>query len=61
MMDPITTAIVTTVASSLSKEAITDSYNPLKAAIKKKFGDKSDLVNAVDGRDVYRIPFCKIS
>ncbi|MEH2136970.1 hypothetical protein [Nostoc sp.] len=47
-MDPITTAIVTAVGTGLVKDVITDSYNALKAALKKKFGDKSDLVDAVE-------------
>lgn len=47
-MDPITTAIVAGVAN-LSKDVIKDAYNALKTALKKKFGEKSDLVNAVDG------------
>lgn len=47
-MDPITTAIVTAVGTGLVKDVITDSYNSLKAALKKKFGDKSDLVGAVE-------------
>ncbi|MBD2473077.1 hypothetical protein [Nostoc sp. FACHB-145] len=47
-MDPITTAIVASVAN-LSKDVIKDSYGALKATLKKKFGEKSDLVNAVDG------------
>jgi hypothetical protein len=47
-MDPITTAIVTAVGTGLVKDVITDSYNTLKAALKKKFGDKSDLVDAVE-------------
>jgi disulfide oxidoreductase YuzD len=47
-MEPVTTAIVTAVTSTLSKEAFQDIYNTLKAALKKKFGEKSDLVEAVD-------------
>ena len=47
-MDPITTAILAGVAN-LSKDVIKDGYDTLKAAFKKKFGEKSDLVNAVDG------------
>ncbi len=46
-MDPITTAIVAALAD-LSKDAIKDGYNALKAALKKKFGSESDLVDAVD-------------
>lgn len=47
-MEPVTTAIVTAVTSTLSKEAFQDIYNALKATLKKKFGEKSDLVEAVD-------------
>jgi flagellar motor component MotA len=46
-MDPITTAIVAAVAG-VSSSAIKDGYNALKEALKKKFGEKSDLVDAVD-------------
>jgi predicted Ser/Thr protein kinase len=46
-MDPITTAIVTALATNLGKDAIKDGYEALKAAIKKKFGDDSDVVDAV--------------
>lgn len=46
-MDPITTAIMAALAN-LTKDAIKDSYNALKCACKKKFGEKSDLVEAVD-------------
>ena len=46
-MDPITTAIIAALAN-LSKDAIKDSYNALKSALKKKFGSQSDLVDAVD-------------
>lgn len=47
-MDPITTAIVAALAA-LSKDAIKDSYNALKSALKKKFGSDSDVVDAVKG------------
>ncbi|MDF2386613.1 hypothetical protein JMG10_34445 [Nostoc ellipsosporum NOK] len=43
-MDPITTAILTAVTNN----TIQDGYNALKAALKKKIGDQSDLINAVD-------------
>lgn len=46
-MDAITTAIIAALAA-LSKDAIKDSYNALKTALKKKFGDNSDLVDAVE-------------
>ena len=47
-MDVITTAIIAGLAG-LSKDAIKDSYNALKAALKKKFGSDSEVVNAVEG------------
>ena len=46
-MDVITTAIIAALAA-LSKDAIKDSYNALKSALKKKFGSDSDVVNAVE-------------
>ena len=46
-MDPITTAILTAVAA-VSSNAIKDSYSALKALLKKKFGEDSDLVEAVN-------------
>jgi hypothetical protein len=46
-MDPITTVIIAAV-TSLSKDVIKDSYDALKAGFKQKFGEKSDLVDAVD-------------
>lgn len=46
-MDLITTAMMAALAN-LSKDAIKDSYNALKSALKKKFGSESDLVDAVD-------------
>jgi hypothetical protein len=47
-MDPITTSIVTALATNLGKDAIKDGYEALKAAIKKKFGEDSDVVDAVN-------------
>ena len=46
-MDPITTAIVTATAA-VGSSAIKDTYSALKALLKKKFGEKSDLVEAVN-------------
>ena len=53
-MDPITAAIVAAVTAGLAagvtdigKKAIVDAYNALKGLLEKKFGDKSDLVQAV--------------
>jgi hypothetical protein len=39
---------VTALATNLGKDAIKDGYEALKAAIKKKFGDDSDVVDAVN-------------
>lgn len=47
-MDVITTAIIAALAA-LSKDAIKDSYNALKSALRKKFGSDSDIVDAVEG------------
>ena len=46
-MDPITTAIVAALAN-LSKDAIKDGYVALKDALKNKFGETSDVVDAID-------------
>ena len=47
-MDPITTAIVTAVGTGLAQEVIKDSYQALKAALNKKFGSESDVIDAVE-------------
>jgi len=54
-MDPITTAIVAALTAGavagvteVGKKAIAEGYEALKAALKKKFGAESDLVQAVD-------------
>ena len=47
-MDVITTAIIAALAD-LGKDAIKDSYNALKSALKKKFSSESEVVNAVEG------------
>ncbi|NJL91413.1 MAG: hypothetical protein HC916_17725 [Coleofasciculaceae cyanobacterium SM2_1_6] len=47
-MDPITTTFVTALAVPVSKDIITDGYKALKAALKKKFGEGSDVVDAVE-------------
>ena len=47
-MNIIIDAIIAAVAN-LSKDAVKDCYNALKGAFKKKFGEQSDLVNAVEG------------
>ncbi len=53
-MDPITSAILSAVSAGaisgltdMSKTAITDAYNKLKALLAKKFGNNSDVVQAV--------------
>ncbi|EAM49129.1 hypothetical protein WH8501_16540 [Crocosphaera watsonii WH 8501] len=46
-MDTITTAIIAGLAG-ISTDAIKDSYNALKGACKKKFGETSDLAEAID-------------
>ncbi|MCP4402293.1 MAG: hypothetical protein GY801_33935 [bacterium] len=51
-MDPITIAIIAGVAAGLtevSESAVKDAYNSLKAIIKKKFGDKNAVNDAVVG------------
>jgi len=54
-MDPITTAIVAALSAGAvggltetSKTAITDSYNKLKDVLTKKFGARSNVVQAID-------------
>jgi disulfide oxidoreductase YuzD len=47
-MDPITLAIVTGLAIPTAKDVIKDGYEALKAALKKKFGPESDVVDAVE-------------
>lgn len=47
-MDPITSAFVTALAIPVAKDVIKDGYEALKAALKKKFGEDSDVVNAVE-------------
>ncbi len=46
-MDTITTAIMAALAN-LTKDAVKDCYEGLKGKLKKKFGETSDLVEAVD-------------
>jgi hypothetical protein len=53
-LDPITTAIlaglvsgVTVGATEVGKKAIVDAYEGLKSIIKRKFGDQSDLAEAI--------------
>ena len=46
-MDPIITTAIIAGLANLSKDVIKDSYDALKAGLKKKFGEKSDLVDAI--------------
>ena len=46
-MDPVTLAIVTALAN-LSQTAVQDAYTAFKAAMQKKYGVKSELLEAVD-------------
>jgi hypothetical protein len=49
-MDPVTLAILaglSAVTHSVADNAITESYEELKDVIKKKFGDKSELVKSI--------------
>lgn len=48
-MELIFTEVIVGALANLSKDAIMDSYNALKAGLKKKFGEESDLVDAVNG------------
>ena len=47
-MDPIITTAIVAALANLSKDVIKDSYGALKAGLKKKFGEESDLIEAVD-------------
>lgn len=46
-MDPVTLAIVAAL-SNLSQAAIQDAYTAFKAALQKKYGVKSDLLESID-------------
>jgi len=43
-MNPITTAIVTAIATNLGQGVVKDAYEALKSAIKQKFGRDSEKV-----------------
>jgi hypothetical protein len=54
-MDPITVAIVAALAAGVTggatrvaQQAIVDAYGALKDALKKKFGDRSEVVKSVE-------------
>ena len=46
-MEPITTAIIAALAK-LSEKAVSDGYVALKALLKRKFGEQSDIVVAAE-------------
>jgi hypothetical protein len=46
-MDPITTALIAGVAK-LAEPAVKDGYEGLKALLKRKFGEKSEVIAAVE-------------
>ncbi|SRR6266567_3538032 len=51
-MDPITTAIIATITSGVTKvgqQAISDTYTALKNLLMKKFGDHSEVVKSIEG------------
>jgi hypothetical protein len=55
-MDPITTAIVAALTTAVAKgtgavgeRVLPDAYTALKAALRRKFGEQSDVAKAVDG------------
>ncbi len=54
-MDPITVSIVAALAAGVTEgatrvaqQAIVDAYGVLKDALKKKFGDRSEVVKSVE-------------
>ena len=60
-MDPITTTILVALVAGVaagttdvSKKAIVDAYDGLKAIIKKKFGAQNDLSDAITGLESKR-------
>ncbi len=47
-MEPVITTAIFAALANLSQDAIKDSYNALKSALKQKFGTDSDLAEAVE-------------
>lgn len=54
-MDPVSTAIIAGLATGVvtgtakvGEQVIVDAYNALKTAIRQKFGDNSDVIEAVE-------------
>jgi len=55
-MDPITLAIVAAVTAGVTKvgeQVIVDAYAALKAVLKRKFGDQSEVAKAVEGVEAH--------
>jgi len=53
-MDPVTTAIIAGVVAGFgqtAQNAVADAYGQLKAVLKRKFGDRTDLIGAVNALD----------
>jgi hypothetical protein len=55
-MDPISAAVIAAItaglvqgAGDIGKQVLLDSYRKLKSLIVQRFGDKSELVNAIEG------------
>jgi len=48
-MDPVTIAIVGALAGSAGKKVFDETYDALKGLLKRKFGNDSEVVRAVDG------------
>lgn len=46
-MDPITTAILTVIATKTAEQVVVDAYKALKKLLKRKFGTKSKIIEAV--------------
>jgi hypothetical protein len=46
-MDPITTAILTVIATKTTEQVVVDAYKALKKLLMQKFGTKSKIIEAV--------------
>jgi len=47
-MDPITTAIISALASGITQGTVADTYNGLKQLIKTKYSNRNDLIISID-------------
>lgn len=47
-MDPIAIAILTVIATKTTEQVVVDAYKALKKLLKRKFGAKSKIIEAVD-------------